>query len=272
MEMADEYSGPKYGRSLNGAGFLRISRSARNMNTFSKERKIGTWNVKSMYGPGKIHNTIKEMKRLNIRILGISKMRWPGSGKVTVNDHIVYYSGEDSSKHKNSVAIILSKETDKAVKNVVLFSDRIPTDDINTINNNQCEHIIRGEHTADDLDLEDGKIKKCGQCIYLGVKLTKTGRTDEAIKDRITKGKRVIGALNSVLWQYYGRRLETEKRMYNTILKPVIVYGSEVWPLSQKLKGDLLAAEMGFWRRATGKSRLEHMRNEDIRNQMNVHR
>ncbi|XP_072383859.1 uncharacterized protein [Diabrotica undecimpunctata] len=61
---------------------------------------------------------------------------------------------------------------------------------------------IGGENTADDLDLEDGKIKKCDKCLYLGVKLTKTGRTDEAIKDRITKGKRVIGALNSVLWHY----------------------------------------------------------------------
>ncbi|XP_072378004.1 uncharacterized protein [Diabrotica undecimpunctata] len=49
---------------------------------------------------------------------------------------------------------------------------------------------IGGENTADHLDLEEGKIKKCDQCIYLGVKLTKTGRTDEAIKHRITKGKR----------------------------------------------------------------------------------
>lgn len=78
-----------------------------------------------MYEPGKIHNTIKEMKRLNISILGISEMRWPGSGKVTVDDHIVYYSGEDSSKHKNGVAIVMAKETDKGVKNVVPFSDRI---------------------------------------------------------------------------------------------------------------------------------------------------
>ncbi|XP_072375573.1 uncharacterized protein [Diabrotica undecimpunctata] len=84
---------------------------------------------------------------------------------------------------------------------------------------------IGGENTADDL--EDEKIKKCDQSIYLGVKLTKTGRTNKAIKDRITKGKRVIGALNSVLWQK-NIRPETKKRIYNTIFKPVIVYGSEV--------------------------------------------
>ncbi|XP_072375789.1 uncharacterized protein [Diabrotica undecimpunctata] len=99
---------------------------------------------------------------------------------------------------------------------------------------------IGGEHTVDDLDLEDGKIKKCDQCIYLGVKLTRTGRTDEAIKDRITKGNRVIGALNLVLWQK-NIRPETKKRIYDTILKPVIVYGLEVWQLSQKPKGNLLA-------------------------------
>ncbi|XP_072401642.1 uncharacterized protein [Diabrotica undecimpunctata] len=129
--------------------------------------------------------------------------------------------------------------------------------------------LHRRKNTADDFDLEDGKIKKCDQCIYLGVKLTKTGRTDEAIKDRITKGKRDIGALNSVLWQK-NIRPETKKRIYNAILKSVIVYGSEVWQLSQKLKGNLLELETDFWRKAAGKSRLEHLRNEDIRNQMNV--
>lgn len=37
--------------------------------------KIATWNVRSMYEAGKIHNAIKEMKRLRIDILGVSEMR-----------------------------------------------------------------------------------------------------------------------------------------------------------------------------------------------------
>lgn len=37
--------------------------------------RIGTWNVRSLYKPGKAHNTIREIKRLNIATLGISEMR-----------------------------------------------------------------------------------------------------------------------------------------------------------------------------------------------------
>lgn len=87
--------------------------------------KIGTWNVQSMYESGKIHNTIQEMKRLNISLLGISEMRWPGSGRIKIEDHVVYYSGEDSTRHSNGVAFILTNEMDRAVKNCLTISDRV---------------------------------------------------------------------------------------------------------------------------------------------------
>lgn len=75
--------------------------------------------------PGRLQNTIQEMKRLNISILGISEMRWPMSGKSNVDGYEVYYSGEDSLQYRNGIPIIISPETNKSVKNVVLISDRI---------------------------------------------------------------------------------------------------------------------------------------------------
>lgn len=73
--MADKSNGPEYRRPLNGAGVLRISRSARIKFDPSRTHKIGTWKIRSMYESGKIHNVLKEMKRLQISILGISEMR-----------------------------------------------------------------------------------------------------------------------------------------------------------------------------------------------------
>uniref|UniRef100_A0A8D8L8K4 Craniofacial development protein 2 n=1 Tax=Cacopsylla melanoneura TaxID=428564 RepID=A0A8D8L8K4_9HEMI len=116
MIMADECNGPEYGRPLNGTGVLRISQSA--------SVKIGTWNVQSMYQSGKLENTMKEMKRINISILGISEMRWTGSGKQFEQDHVIYYSGDDT-QHKYGVGIIVTKELNQSVKSFTPISNRI---------------------------------------------------------------------------------------------------------------------------------------------------
>uniref|UniRef100_A0A8D8UNP4 Craniofacial development protein 2 n=1 Tax=Cacopsylla melanoneura TaxID=428564 RepID=A0A8D8UNP4_9HEMI len=116
--MAGEFiHGPESRRPLNGAGVLRISQSAK--------IKIGTWNVTSMYQQGKMENTLQEMTRTNTSILGISEMRWSGSGKQIEENHIIYYAGENSRQHKNGVGIILTKEIDRSVKTFTPISDRI---------------------------------------------------------------------------------------------------------------------------------------------------
>ncbi|XP_045466612.1 craniofacial development protein 2-like [Harmonia axyridis] len=78
-----------------------------------------------MYEAGKIHNTIKEMRRLSISILGISEMRWPNSGQSVVDDHTIYYIGDDGTRNRNGVAVILSKGAAPAFTNTVLLSDRV---------------------------------------------------------------------------------------------------------------------------------------------------
>ena len=47
---------------------------------------IGMWNVRSV-NQGKLHMVKKEMARLNIDILGISELKWTGSGKFNSDDH-----------------------------------------------------------------------------------------------------------------------------------------------------------------------------------------
>lgn len=102
-----------------------------------------------MYETGKVHNTIKEMKRLNIKILGISEMRWPGRGRTIVDGHTIYYSGDEGRENRNGVAIIFDGETARSVNNVVLHSDRVIMTQLTTdkINMNiiqvyapTCEH------------------------------------------------------------------------------------------------------------------------------------
>lgn len=87
--------------------------------------KVATWNVRSMYETGKIHNAIKEMKRMQIDILGVSEMRWPGTGECNIDGYQVYYAGNDEAHHYNGVAFILAKNIAKSVKSVTPISDRV---------------------------------------------------------------------------------------------------------------------------------------------------
>ena len=53
---------------------------------------IGTWNVRSM-NQGKLEVIKQEMARVNINILGISKLKWTGMGEFNSDDHYIYYCG-----------------------------------------------------------------------------------------------------------------------------------------------------------------------------------
>ena len=51
---------------------------------------IGTWNVRSM-NQGKLQVVKQEIARVNVDILGISKLKWTAMGEFNSDDHYVYY-------------------------------------------------------------------------------------------------------------------------------------------------------------------------------------
>ena len=61
----------------------------RNKVRCSKEQYcIGTWNVRSM-NQGKLEVVKQEMARVNVDILGISKLKWTVMGEFNSNDHYI---------------------------------------------------------------------------------------------------------------------------------------------------------------------------------------
>ena len=68
---------------------------------------IGTWNVSSM-NQGKLDVVKLEMARVNIDILGISKLKWTEMGEFNSDDHYIYYCGQESLR-RNGVALIVNK-------------------------------------------------------------------------------------------------------------------------------------------------------------------
>ena len=64
------------------------------------------------------------MARVNISILGISKLKWTGIGEINSDDHCIYYCGKESLR-RNGVALIVNKRVWNAVLGRNLKNDRM---------------------------------------------------------------------------------------------------------------------------------------------------
>ena len=73
---------------------------------------------------GKLKVVKKEMARMNIDILGISKLKWTGMGEFNSDDHYIYYCGQECLR-RNGVAIIVNKRVRNAVLGYNLKNDRM---------------------------------------------------------------------------------------------------------------------------------------------------
>ena len=73
---------------------------------------------------GKLEVVKQEMARMNIDILGISKLNWTGMGEFNSDDQCIYYCGQESIR-RNGVAIIVNKRVRNAVLRCSLKNDRM---------------------------------------------------------------------------------------------------------------------------------------------------
>ena len=63
---------------------------------------------------GKLEVVKQEMARVNVNILGVSKLKWTGMGEFNSDDHYIYYCGQESLR-RNGVAIMVNKRVQNAV-------------------------------------------------------------------------------------------------------------------------------------------------------------
>ena len=73
---------------------------------------------------GKLEVVKQEMARVNINILGISKLKWTGMGEFNSHDHSIYYCGQDSLR-RNGIAIIVNQRVQNTVFRCNLKSDKM---------------------------------------------------------------------------------------------------------------------------------------------------
>ena len=73
---------------------------------------------------GKLEVVKPEMARVNVDILGISKLKWTGMGKFNSDEHYIYYCGQESLR-RNGLAIMVNKRVQNAVLGYNLKNNRM---------------------------------------------------------------------------------------------------------------------------------------------------
>jgi len=118
INLIQDRSGPgiSFGPSREGSVKYATGDKTSERNVTKVETVIGTWIVRSLSQCGKAELLVHEMDNLNWHILGISEMRWEGTGEALSEDgHKLWFSGNNKKKI-NGVGFLVNM----AIKNSVL--------------------------------------------------------------------------------------------------------------------------------------------------------
>ncbi|XP_030765278.1 craniofacial development protein 2-like [Sitophilus oryzae] len=145
---------------------------------------------------GKLANVETEMRRMQIDILGMSEVRWPGSGKQATNNGVIYYSGGTDTFHQYGTAILVSKDIDRSVMEFIPFNDRVMLLKLQTTH--RTLNII--QVYAPTNDKSDAEVEDFYSTLEEAMKLTKKGEINMVMGD--FNAKIGSGRENDVVGEY----------------------------------------------------------------------
>ena len=83
---------------------VNVTGDGSSVQCYKEQYCIATWNVRTM-NQVRLHVIKQKMARVNINILGTSKLKQTGMGEFNPHDHYIYYCGQESLK-RNGLALI----------------------------------------------------------------------------------------------------------------------------------------------------------------------
>ena len=167
--------------------------------------RIGFWNVQTMYETGRLAQITSEMQRYSLTILGISECRWTDSGDMkTASGETLLYSGRRDGQHREGVAVMLKKGTERCLLQWKPLSSRLMTVRLKGRHTNlsiiQC-YAPTNDSSDEDKDEFYGQLENCileaprhDVLLVMGDLNAKVGSSNEHF-ERVL-GKEGCGAMN----------------------------------------------------------------------------
>ena len=119
--------------------------------------------------------------------------------------------------------------------------------------------------------LNEEALDEVDQLNYLGSVIAANGGVEADVCHRVNEGCKMLGALKGVM-KNKGLGLNVKKVLYEKVVVPTVMYGSESWGMKVTERQKLNVFEMKCLRSMTGVSRLDRVRNEVVRARTGVRR
>ena len=92
--------------------------------------------------------------------------------------------------------------------------------------------------SSEPISLENGTVEEVQDFIYLGSNISTNGGANKDVELRINKARHAFRTLRPV-WLSSQLSINTKIHIFNTNVKPVILYGCETWKTTQSLNNKL---------------------------------
>ena len=129
--------------------------------------------------------------------------------------------------------------------------------------------LLSRVHEEVEISLEGHVLQQSRNFKYLGVTVSDTNDTRLEVIHRITKFNNNLRLLYPLLKDRNTPK-GVKTLIYTSILRPILAYGHESWTLTSKTRSQIQAAEMKVLRLIKGVTRLDKLRNENIRRELHV--
>ena len=162
--------------------------------------------------------------------------------------------------------IIIAETLDQLQERYLAWEDKLEGGGAK-VNTDKTEIMVSRRGMREEAIMLAGngqELKQVASFRYLGAVITEEGGTEEAVKLRIKEAWRKWSELSGVILD---KKIPLKLRMkiYKTVLRPVLLYGGEIWALRKKEESLLERTEMRMVRWITGISLRQRMESEMIR-------
>ena len=115
------------------------------------------------------------------------------------------------------------------------------------------------------IEIDGSVLEQVRQFNYLGCELSLDGEPD--FDKKINRFQGICGTVRKHLRK---TRTDTQIKFFKIVARPSLLYGSETWVTTKRDMTGLEAAEMRFLRSVTGYTRLDKIRSEVLRKELEI--